>query len=78
MAVAPQKALEEDYNEFRKQNKTAFIVGYTGGAGTCLLSELVEANLYKKLLLLGRRKVDLPEDEKYANVVSIQDILTIN
>ena len=71
MAEAPKDQFEESCNEFRKLNKTAFFVGYTGGAGKALLAELVETNLYEKLILLGRRKIDLPDDDKYANVVSI-------
>ena len=68
---------EESRSEFRKMNKTAFVVGYTGGAGKALLAELVESNLYQKLLLLGRRKVDLPENENYAKTVCIVLFLTI-
>ena len=42
--------------------KTALVTGYTGESGKALVKELVENNEFKKIILVGRRKVDFTED----------------
>ena len=42
--------------------KSAFILGYTGETGKALVKELSRAQYFSRVVLIGRRKVDLPED----------------
>ncbi|CAF0958606.1 unnamed protein product [Didymodactylos carnosus] len=42
---------------------TALIVGYTGSVGRELVKELVKSNLFKKVILVGRRQVHYDDDE---------------
>uniref|UniRef100_A0A914CLW1 Protein HTATIP2 n=1 Tax=Acrobeloides nanus TaxID=290746 RepID=A0A914CLW1_9BILA len=42
-------------------DKTAFIVGYTGEVGKQLTKELLQKKIFGKVVLVGRRKVDLDE-----------------
>uniref|UniRef100_A0A915IF84 Protein HTATIP2 n=1 Tax=Romanomermis culicivorax TaxID=13658 RepID=A0A915IF84_ROMCU len=56
----------------RLANKKAFIVGYTGEVGKQLVKELLEKKVFLKLVLLGRRKVDFPQDEAYAKAEQIE------
>lgn len=42
--------------------KAAFILGYTGETGKALVKELSRAQYFSRVVLIGRRKVDLPED----------------
>ncbi|XP_019618023.1 PREDICTED: oxidoreductase HTATIP2-like isoform X3 [Branchiostoma belcheri] len=51
--------------EFRSTNQTAFVVGHTGGTGSALVEELVNRNIFQKVVLIGRRKLDKYEEEKY-------------
>ncbi|XP_078540350.1 protein HTATIP2 isoform X1 [Lissotriton helveticus] len=57
--------LREDY---RKQNKTCFILGATGETGKALLKEIVKGNIFSKVTTIGRRKLDF-EDDSYKDVV---------
>lgn len=45
-----------------KSAKSVFILGYTGETGKALVKELSRANYFSKVVLIGRRQVDLPED----------------
>ncbi|CAF0838017.1 unnamed protein product [Adineta ricciae] len=42
--------------------KTALVTGYTGESGKALVKELVQNTEFKKIILVGRRKVDFTED----------------
>jgi len=44
----------------------AFVVGFTGEVGKELIKELLQRNVFKKLLLIGRRQVQL-DGELYKN-----------
>jgi len=44
--------------------KSAFVIGYTGGVGKELVRELLEKRIFKKVVLIGRRQID---DPLYAN-----------
>ena len=39
-------------------DKIALVTGYTGESGKALVKELVHANQFKKIILVGRRKID--------------------
>lgn len=45
-------------------DKIALVTGYTGETGKALVTELVNNNQFKKIILVGRRKVDY-NDTKY-------------
>ncbi|XP_069479578.1 oxidoreductase HTATIP2 isoform X2 [Ambystoma mexicanum] len=57
--------LREDY---RKQNKSCFILGATGESGKELLKEIVKSQIFSKVTTIGRRKLTF-EDEAYSNVI---------
>jgi len=44
------------------QEQTAFVIGFTGEVGKELVKELLERNVFKKVLLIGRREVQLDGD----------------
>jgi len=48
------------------QTQTAFVVGYTGEVGKELVKELLQRNVFRKVLLIGRREVQL-EGDLYKN-----------
>jgi len=48
------------------QSQTAFVVGYTGVVGKELTKELLQQNVFQKVLLIGRRQVQL-DGELYKN-----------
>lgn len=50
-------------------NKTAFVVGYTGEVGKQLTRELLQRKVFGKVILVGRRSVEV-ENPSGANVVS--------
>lgn len=45
-----------------KSNKMAFVIGYTGETGKALIQELNRTKLFKKVVLIGRREVQLDKD----------------
>lgn len=51
--------LTERELEYKEENHTAFIVGYTGETGKELVKDLGRRQIFKKVYLLGRRTVDL-------------------
>lgn len=61
--TADLKTLEED---FRKQNRSCFILGASGETGRVLLKELLQRNIFNKITLIGRRKL---EDQLYDDLV---------
>lgn len=63
--TADLKTLEED---FRKQNQSCFVLGASGETGQVLLRELLQRNIFSKITLIGRRKLDL-KDQSHDHVV---------
>lgn len=59
--TADLKTLEED---FRKQNHSCFILGASGETGQVLLKELLQRNIFSKITLIGRRKLDFKDQEQ--------------
>ncbi|CAD5124529.1 DgyrCDS12807 [Dimorphilus gyrociliatus] len=43
--------------------KRAFIIGFTGATGMELLNNLAKNNIFSKIVLIGRRKVDFDDEE---------------
>ena len=60
--------LETLLQAFREQNKTAFVLGYTGEVGKEVVKALLAKRLFKRLVLIGRRTVAY-DDELYKDVV---------
>ncbi|XP_051820684.1 oxidoreductase HTATIP2 isoform X1 [Antechinus flavipes] len=53
--------------DFRMQNKSVFILGASGETGQVLLREILKENLFSKVTLIGRRKIEF-EEEAYKDV----------
>lgn len=53
---------------------SAFVVGYTGEVGKELVKELAKRNIFQKVLLLGRRKVEY-SDETISNNSAIEQVV---
>uniref|UniRef100_A0A7N4NNH2 Protein HTATIP2 n=1 Tax=Sarcophilus harrisii TaxID=9305 RepID=A0A7N4NNH2_SARHA len=53
--------------DFRMQNKSVFILGASGETGQVLLREILKENLFSKVTLIGRRKIEF-EEEAYKHV----------
>ncbi|XP_054998319.1 oxidoreductase HTATIP2 isoform X2 [Sorex araneus] len=60
-------ALAKLREDFRMQNKSAFILGASGETGRALLGEMLRQGLFARVTLIGRRKLDL-DGEAYKNV----------
>ena len=45
-----------------KSAKSVFVLGYTGENGKALLKELSREQNFASVVLIGRRKIDLPDD----------------
>lgn len=43
--------------------KVALVTGYTGESGKALVKELLNNTQFKKIILIGRRKVDYADNE---------------
>ncbi|KAM4617412.1 oxidoreductase HTATIP2 [Discoglossus pictus] len=54
--------------EYKKMNKSCFILGATGETGKELLKQIIKSQLYSKVTVIGRRKIPF-EDEAYKEVV---------
>jgi len=61
---------EKLVQEYQQQNKTAFVVGYTGECGKAIVRALLTSRIFAKVVLIGRRTVTY-EDELYKDVVSV-------
>ncbi|KAG9475894.1 hypothetical protein GDO78_003996 [Eleutherodactylus coqui] len=59
------KTLREEYKQL---NKSCFILGASGETGKELLKQIVQSQLFGKVTVVGRRKLNF-EDEAYKDVV---------
>ncbi|XP_056410840.1 oxidoreductase HTATIP2 isoform X2 [Hyla sarda] len=59
------QTLREDY---KRLNKSCFILGASGETGKELLKQIVQSGLFSKVTTVGRRKIDF-EDEAYKDVI---------
>ncbi|XP_068947386.1 oxidoreductase HTATIP2 isoform X2 [Petaurus breviceps papuanus] len=53
--------------DFRTKNKSVFILGASGATGQVLLREILKENLFSKVTIIGRRKIEF-EEEAYKHV----------
>lgn len=53
-------------------DKIALVTGYTGESGKALVKELIKNDQFKKIILVGRRKVDFTENEYKEKMVLIE------
>jgi hypothetical protein len=53
-------------------DKIALVTGYTGESGKALVKELIKNDQFKKIILVGRRKVDFTENEYKEKTVLIE------
>lgn len=49
--------------------KIALVTGYTGESGKALVKELIRNNQFQKIILLGRREIDLGDEYRTKTVV---------
>ncbi|KAM7086443.1 oxidoreductase HTATIP2 isoform 3-T4 [Molossus nigricans] len=66
-SMADTEALPRLREDFRKQNKSVFILGASGETGRMLLKQMLEQSLFSKVTVIGRRKLTFDE-EAYKNV----------
>ncbi|KAM7424593.1 hypothetical protein PAMA_000782 [Pampus argenteus] len=59
------KTLEEN---FRRQNRSCFVLGASGETGRLVLQDLLERNIFSKITLIGRRQLTF-EGKAYENLV---------
>ena len=57
--------------EFKKLERSAFVIGYTGSVGSKLLEQLIDAAIFKKIVLIGRREIKFDKPERYELCVSM-------
>ncbi|XP_072475448.1 oxidoreductase HTATIP2 isoform X3 [Notamacropus eugenii] len=67
MSMVDAGALPKFREDFRMQNKSVFILGASGETGQVLLREILKENLFSKVTLIGRRKLEFAE-EAYKHV----------
>lgn len=68
MAAANPDELQKLQERFREKNSTCFILGASGETGKQLLAEILQQQLFSRVTLIGRRKLNL-EGQLYTNVV---------
>ncbi|RUS75802.1 hypothetical protein EGW08_016429 [Elysia chlorotica] len=57
--MAPDGETERDMARFKAENHSAFVVGYTGEIGKALVRDLSKLQIFKRVVLMGRRQVEL-------------------
>ncbi len=60
-------------NVTKFKGATAFVLGYTGGAGKEIARLLLERDLFKSVVLIGRREVDYKDEPTFQKAVSYLD-----
>ncbi|XP_053576344.1 oxidoreductase HTATIP2 [Bombina bombina] len=63
-----EKDLSTLQDDYKRLNKSCFILGATGETGKALLKDIVTSQLFNKVTVIGRRKLPY-EDEAYKDVV---------
>lgn len=69
MASNANEEFVSQKEEFKKLEKTAFVIGHTGSVGSKLLDALLDAAIFKKIVLIGRRELTFENPERYASCV---------
>lgn len=54
--------VEMNMENYKKQEHSAFVLGYTGESGKVLIHDLNKLKLFKRVVLIGRRQVGLDPD----------------
>ncbi|XP_077779833.1 protein HTATIP2 [Podarcis muralis] len=65
MTVPSTEEMKSFWKSFQEKNQTCFILGASGETGKELLAELLRRQLFSKITLIGRRKL---EGSLYSNV----------
>ena len=60
--MAAEEISNASIKEFQNKGHSAFVLGYTGKVGKALTKQLAKFNLFKKVLLIGRRSVQFDAD----------------
>lgn len=68
------EGVENSVKSFREKNMSAFVLGYTGEVGKEVVNSLIRHQLFSRVVLIGRRKVEF-SDELHKNLVSFQNII---
>ncbi|XP_032815926.1 protein HTATIP2 [Petromyzon marinus] len=63
-----EQELESHRENFRKQNRSCFVLGASGETGSVLLREIVSSRLFSRVTTIGRRQLEFPDDS-YKDVV---------
>ena len=53
---------EAKLERYRGENHAAFVMGYSGETGRAIVRELSSLKVFKKVLLMGRRHINLGPD----------------
>jgi oxidoreductase len=56
---------------FRAEGHAAFVVGYTGEVGKELVKELAARSVFSRVVLVGRRPVELPTGPGYEKLEQV-------
>lgn len=52
---------EQNLEKFKKEDHSAFVIGYTGETGKALVKELDQVKAFKRVVLVGRRQTNITE-----------------
>ena len=55
----------------------AFVVGWTGACGEQLVKLLANRGTFKEVILLGRRKIDFPEDDARSKLRQVTSFFVV-
>lgn len=55
-------SIEVDPKNNSNSDRMAFVLGYTGETGKALVKELSKRKVFKKVMLTGRREIQLDKD----------------
>ena len=62
---------DHNINRLKSEGKSAFVLGYTGEVGKALVQELSRLCVFKRVVLVGRRQVDLDVGPEFVSVSMI-------
>ncbi|CAC5397281.1 HTATIP2 [Mytilus coruscus] len=73
-------SIEVDPKNTSNSDRMAFVLGYTGETGKALVKELSRRKLFKKVMLIGRREVQLEKDlgPEFAGFIKVDHDYVVN
>ncbi|CAG2239302.1 HTATIP2 [Mytilus edulis] len=73
-------SIEVDPKNTSNSDRMAFILGYTGETGKALVKELSKRKVFKKVMLVGRREVQLEKDlgPEFAGFIKVDHDYVVN